>query len=159
MPHHIMLAALLLIPSDLPRASAGRGTTTITVAGDNESATVNIKCPFGIDRATLKRGGNNWPKQTAIRLHLKGLESFEVASGNVTLAASVPATSESQPQVSLRQDGQESAVDKNSPYWSEVKFIAEAGTETGYFEIPLPSKLFEGNPESIQLRWIDFYRN
>ncbi len=28
----------------------------------------------------------------------------------------------------------------------------------GYFEVPLPPKLLEGNPETITLRWVDFYR-
>ena len=29
----------------------------------------------------------------------------------------------------------------------------------GYFEMPLPTAFFEGNPKAITLSWIDFYRN
>ena len=32
------------------------------------------------------------------------------------------------------------------------------GLKNGYFEVPLPAKLFEGNPDQVTLRWIDFYR-
>jgi hypothetical protein len=28
----------------------------------------------------------------------------------------------------------------------------------GYFEMALPKAFFEGNPKSITLNWIDFYR-
>jgi hypothetical protein len=28
----------------------------------------------------------------------------------------------------------------------------------GYFELQLPNVLFEGNPKSITINWIDFYR-
>jgi hypothetical protein len=29
----------------------------------------------------------------------------------------------------------------------------------GYFELQLPNAFFGGNPKSITLNWIDFYRN
>ena len=31
--------------------------------------------------------------------------------------------------------------------------------KNGYFEMTLPKAFFEGNPKSITLNWIDFYRN
>ena len=31
--------------------------------------------------------------------------------------------------------------------------------KAGYFEMQLPKELFEVNPKSIALNWIDFYRN
>ena len=30
--------------------------------------------------------------------------------------------------------------------------------ENGYFEMTLPKAFFEGNPHTIQVNWIDFYR-
>jgi hypothetical protein len=29
----------------------------------------------------------------------------------------------------------------------------------GHFEVALPRALFEGNPKSVTLNWIDFYRH
>jgi hypothetical protein len=54
------------------------------------------------------------------------------------------------------------ALDDKSPYYTEVRIVGGHGKiplKDGYFEVPLPAKLFEGNPEEIRLRWIDFYRN
>jgi hypothetical protein len=31
--------------------------------------------------------------------------------------------------------------------------------KNGYFDVTVPQKLLEANPQEIQLRWIDFYRN
>lgn len=30
--------------------------------------------------------------------------------------------------------------------------------ENGYFEMTLPKAFFDGNPHTIQVNWIDFYR-
>ena len=34
----------------------------------------------------------------------------------------------------------------------------ELPLKDGYFEMTLPRAFFEGNPKSITLNWIDFYR-
>jgi len=53
-----------------------------------------------------------------------------------------------------------------SPYWMEVRILDEDGKQAkeiplqgGYFETALPKALFEGNPQSITVNWIDFHRN
>ena len=54
------------------------------------------------------------------------------------------------------------ALDDKSPYRTTVRIVGSNGKiplKDGYFEVPLPAKLFERNPEEITLRWIDFYRN
>ncbi len=41
---------------------------------------------------------------------------------------------------------------------SEGKPTKVIPLKDGYIEMQLPKKLFEGNPKSIALDWIDFYR-
>ena len=144
------------------RLSANRADTKITITAKDKVTTVNIVSPFGIDNATLHRTGERWPDSMVISLHLKGLESFTAGSGQVEVVASVPSTGEPIGRLSLRQGGTESALDKSSPFWTDVRMIGGNGKiplAGGRFEIRLPAKLFEANPPSIQLRWIDFYRN
>ena len=56
-------------------------------------------------------------------------------------------------------------LDSKSQYWMEIRLIGKDGKPTkgmplddGYFEMQLPRALFEGNPKSITIAWIDFYR-
>ena len=48
-----------------------------------------MKSPFGISQAVIEREGEKWPDAVALRLHLKGLESFRASNGKVTLDAAV----------------------------------------------------------------------
>ena len=98
-----------------------------------------------------------------LRLHLKGLENFKVSNGKVTLEASM---SSQDGNVRLWKDGKEdSPLDSKSPYWLEIRRFDHDGKEAttiplkdGYFEIQLPKALFDDDPKSITVNWIDFYR-
>ena len=37
--------------------------------------------------------------------------------------------------------------------------MRELPLKGGYFEMQLPAAFFEGNPKSITIDWIDFYRS
>ena len=101
-----------------------------------------------------------------LRLHLKGLEKFKVTNGKVTLEASASLQDE-KPHVRLWEDGKEDApLDAERPYWMEVRILGGDGVAAkelpltgGRFEMPLPKALFAGNPKSITVNCIDFYRN
>jgi hypothetical protein len=143
-------------------ATAARPDTKIKITDQQHATTIDVTCPFGIDRATLKRMGNRWPPGMIVRMHLKGLESFEAASGPTALRVSVPSTGEPGARLSLRQDGKEIEIDRTSPYWTNVQIEDGQGKiplSDGHFEIPLPARLFDANPKAIELRWVDFYRN
>jgi hypothetical protein len=100
-----------------------------------------------------------------LRLHLKGLSSFRAANGKVTLDAAV-STHEGKPRVRLWKDGKEdSPLGAKSPYRMDIRLVGSGGKpakeiplKEGYFEVVLPKAFFEGNPKSITLNWIDFYR-
>ena len=130
--------------------------------GDGK-AHFSVQSPFGISQATIERRGENWPTSVTVRLYLKGLENLKVTDGNDTLEAAV---SSQYSKVRLWKDGEEdSPLNSGHPYWMEIRMVGKHGKpmkmiplKDGYFEMQLPKALFEDNPKSITLNWIDFYR-
>jgi hypothetical protein len=129
---------------------------------EGDKTIIDITSEFGIDNATIRRKSDEWPKSILVRLHLSGLESFKAGSGNVAVEWSVASTGDHAARSSLVSGLRVARITKDSPYFAEVRIVGGNGKiplKDGYFEVPLPAKLFEGNPEEITLRWIDFYRN
>ncbi len=127
-----------------------------------DKAVFSVHSPSGISQTVIKRTDENWSDIVMLRLHLKGLENFKISNGIITLAAAVSSQDSS---VRLWKDGKEdSPLDAKSPYWTEIRMFSDEGKPVktipldGYFEIQLPTALFEDNPKSITLSWIDFYR-
>jgi len=123
-----------------------------------------IRSPSGISHTTIERKAEQWPDQVMIQLKLAGLENFKVSTDRITLEASV---SSHIGEVRYWKQGEEdSPLDSTSTYWMEVRVLDEEGVPTkvlplkvGCFEIQLPKELFESNPKSFKLEWIDFYRS
>jgi hypothetical protein len=141
-----------------------RDNDKVEVTVEKDKAVISVRSPFGISQAVIERTGEKWPDKVILRLHLKGLENLKVTNGKVTLEAEV-----SSQNGKLRQwkDGKEnSPLDAESPYWMQIRLVGKDGKPVkaiplndGYFEIKLPKAVFEGNPPSITVNWIDFYRN
>jgi hypothetical protein len=148
------------------KVTTKRADDRVDVKAEKGKATVSVHSPFGISHAVIERAGETWPDAVVVRLHLKGLENFRVTNGKVTLAGSA-SLQDGKPLVRLWKDGKEAApLDARSPYRMEVRIVGGDGQPAkelplkgGYFELPLPRALFEGNPKTITLNWIDFYRN
>lgn len=119
----------------------------LTSTDDAVVVTVNSKS--GIGSARLFRTGGGWPPRLSIRLHLKGLESFEMDNGFIHL------------RTWLRGP-------KRTPYWNAGKSEGRADvdgtlemtitTTDGVIEIVVPSEMMDRNPEAIRFTWIDFFR-
>ena len=140
----------------------GRDETQIRFLSEGEKTVFDITSKFGIDKATIRRKSDDWPKTILVRLHLGGLESFTSGNDKVAVEWSVSSTGKNAKRVSLRKGREELALDEKSPYHTDVRLVGGNGMiplKGGYFEVPLPAKLFEGNPREITLRWVDFYRN
>jgi hypothetical protein len=141
-----------------------RDNDTVEVRADKEKTVFIVKSPFGISSAIIERNGEKWPDAVVLRLHLTGLENFRVTNDNLKLEASV---SSQNGIVRLWKDGKEdSPLDAKSPFWMGIRMIGGDGKpaktiplKEGYFEMTLPKAFFEGNPKSITVNWIDFYRN
>ncbi len=147
------------------KVTTKRADDAVAVLAEKDRTVVAVKCPFGISQAVLERLGATWPKAVVLRLHLKGLSSLRASNGEVTLDAAV-SIQEGKTRVRMWKDGEEDArLDEKSPLWMHIRIVggdsrpAQAlPLEDGYFETTLPRAFFEGNPKSITLNWIDFYR-
>lgn len=165
------LVAFLGFAGDGDAASKFKITTkrdndSVEVRAEKDKTLFIVKSPFGISQAVIERQDDNWPKLVVLRLHLKELESFRASNGKDRLDASV-SIQDGKPKMRLWKDGkEESLLDEKSPFWMSVRILAGDGKpakgiplKDGYFELQLPQAIFEGNPKSIVLNWIDFYRN
>ena len=138
-----------------------RDNDKVEVNVEKDKTVVSVHSPFGISQAGIERTNEKWPDIVMLRLHLKGLETFKVTNGTVTLENAGSGQGERQ-----WKDGKEdSLLDVKSSFWMEMRMVGNDGKlatiiplKDGYFEIKLPNALFEGNPKSITVNWIDFYR-
>jgi hypothetical protein len=166
----IGLASMAVAADDAEPAkfkiSTKRPDDTVEVRIEKEKTVLVVSSPTGIGQATVQRTSESWPRSVVLRLKLNGLEHFRVASGRLTLAAAVSATG-GKPAIRVWQDGHEdNPLDDKSPAWPDIRILQSDGTPAGqlplaggYFELTLPPALFQGEPQSITLDWIDFYRN
>ncbi len=142
-----------------------RADDAVQIQSGEEGTVFKASSPFGISRAVVERLVNRWPKAVALRLHLKGLSSFHASNGKVTLDAAVSVEG-GKVKVRVWKDGkEEDLLDEKSPLWVAVRVVGADGkparelpVKGGYFEVRLPQAFFAGNPKSITLSWIDFYR-
>jgi hypothetical protein len=170
-----LLVVVLLIAAVTTAAAHDPPPYQITTKRDNDKVGVkaekdkvifSVYSPFGISNATIEQAGEKWPDAVVLHLNLKGLEHFEVTNGKVKLEGSA-FLQEGKPVVRLWKDGKEDVpLDSKSPYWIDVRILGSDGkaanelpVKDGYFELTLPKAFFEGNPTSITVNWIDFYRN
>ena len=159
-----IMSCVTAFGDDLPfRNSTKRDDDKVEITVQNDKTVISVPSPFGISQAIIELSGNNWPDTVTLRLHLKGLENLKVANGKDTLEASV-----SSQDGKLRRwtDGKEdSPLDSKHPYWMKIRMVSKDGKpvktiplKDGYFEMQLSKALYEENPKSITLNWIDFYR-
>jgi hypothetical protein len=156
------------VPGDQPprfKVTTRRQDDRVAVRGNKDKTVFVVKSPFGISRAVVERQEGKWPAVVVLRLHVKGLSHFRASNGKVTVHAAASAR-EGETQVRVWEDGKEDApLDAKSPLWTGIRIVGGDGRpakelplRAGYFEIALPGALFEGNPKSVTLDWVDFYR-
>jgi hypothetical protein len=159
-----MMKCVIASEEDSPvKVTTKRDDDKIKVAFEHDKAVISVPSPLGISQAIINRGDNKWPTSVMLRLYLKGLETFKVTNGNVTVEA---ALSSQDGKVRLWKDNDEAQLlDAKHPYWMEIRMIGKDGKpvkavplKNGYFEMRLPKALFVDHPNSITLNWIDFYR-
>ena len=138
----------------------------IAVSTEGDKTTFTVTSGSGIGGATVERKVNRWPDELILRVHLRGLESLTLSSGDVKLAASVLSHGDNQRLLHLWKDGKEgSQLEKDSPYWMDIQPLDAGGKANkglpekgGWFEMKIPKAMLTGQPKTITLEWIDFYR-
>lgn len=144
------------------RVTTKRDNDKVEITVEKDKAVVSIRSPSGISQAIIACDGK-WPGTVMLRLHLHGLEQLKITNGTVTLEAAVSSQDGKQ---RLWTDGKEDfPLNMMSPYWMDIRMVGHDRKPTkniplkdGCFEMKLPHALFEGNPQTITLNWIDFYR-
>ena len=132
---------------------------------EKDTATFDVSEPKWHRRCDDHDGEGKWPTTVVLRLHLSGLEFLTISNGTIKLTASVLSHSGNPRLLDVVEDGKEKKVEKDSPYWTEIRGFDSTGKpmpglpgKGGYFEITLPKALLDGQPKSLELGWIDFYR-
>ncbi|QDV22574.1 hypothetical protein [Aureliella helgolandensis] len=144
--------------------SAKRDNDRVEACVFEDKMVVSIRCPAGISSLAIERKTEQWPKSVVIQLRLKGLESFTVASDQLKLAVAV--SSQNGEVRTWLAGKEESPLDPNSSLRLKVHLLDKDSQPTkviplkdGLFQVQLPQRLFQDNPPSISMSWIDFYRN
>lgn len=153
------------LPHMALKITTKRDTDRVDIDFKSGKAAISIRSPFGISQAVINRAEKTWPAAVTLKLYLQGLESLRISNGKVTLHAAV-SSSEIKPLPRIWKDNAENVLlDDKSPYWLDLRMIGSDGKpadaiplKDGYFEITIPKRLIEGNPQSITVDWIDFYR-
>jgi hypothetical protein len=138
---------------------------TVQIEGDQARVVLSVKSPSGIGSAIIDRVEKSWPGAVALKLHLGGLESLVISNGKEKLSVAV-SSQDGKPRVRVWKDDKEGEpLDSKSSHWMEVRIVGADGKpaealplKNGTFEMTLPRALLEGNPPSLTVQWIDFYR-
>jgi hypothetical protein len=146
------------------KIKASKNNDHVAVRANKEKTEFIIRSPEGISQAVIERKCEKWPETVVLRLHLKGLESFRASNGKVKIGAAV-SSGPGKLSYTVWKDGmREVPLDEKSSLRLKIIALDSDGKVTeklalgGYFEITLPRAFFEGNPKSITLDWVDFFR-
>ena len=143
------------------RASWRREETRLRFLRDNETVVIDVASPFGIDRATIRRCRTPGQQLFAFACTSRALSRSESATARSRSSGRYPVPTNRRCAWRLRHGAEEESLSESSPYFTPVRVAGgddAKSPENRYFEVILPSKLFDGNPSSLTLHWIDFYR-
>ncbi len=162
----VTVLTMLAIAADNPpfKFTTKKDDDRVTATVEKDRTVIDITSPRGISEVTIERNGDAWPETVVLRLRLRGFEQFDAKSDKVSLKAGMLSHSGNPLSLSVN-DKKESPLDPKSAYFMDFKMVGKDGKPTttiplpdGYFEMRLPKPFFEGNPKSVTLYWIDFFR-
>ena len=144
------------------RVSVKNADDKISILDENSQTIIEIYSDIGIGSASFELVSGTMPDTLLLRLHLKGLEDFQLISAQATLGASVPSGEAGQP-VSERivSSASEVPILPTHPLWMNIEIVSEnkhIPLEEGYFEIEVPPQFIRNAGASFEVKWIDFYR-
>lgn len=129
---------------------------TATVGGDRLQ--VDVQSASGIGSAGVRAADGQMPPAVTMRFHLRGLEQMTFAFGNTIVKLSVPSGGDRPVTQSVVDQGQESPITPESPYWMEVARTAADGSADRAFEVTSPQAFADAPTANFTIGWIDFYR-
>ena len=135
---------------------------TITVLDENSLTVIDIRSPTGIGSARLELVSGSMPDALLIRLHITGLEEFQLVSAQDTVSASLS----SGEVFNITNErvlflNTEVPIGSLHPLWMDIEIASSSRNiplEDGYFEITVPRQFMRKAGISFEIKWIDFYR-
>lgn len=148
--------------------SAGaQGETEVRLETRDGRSLIDLVNPPTIGRMWVTPGTAGWPAAIVLRLRLAGLEHLACEVAGQTWESSVQSHGEHARSQWRVKSGTREPLDPQDPRWIGIVARTSDGavvdglpkpSDGGYFEITLPPALLAGEPQPIELRWIDFYR-
>ena len=129
-----------------------KGDPRITFSTTAEAVLIDIISPTGIGSAAIERISGQWPARIVMRLHVKGLESFQFLYGDTRIDVSVSSHGDNAVHEVYEQPGKMGAASPGDPYWIAVTPGA------GYFDLEAPADFLKSGESKFTIEWIDFYR-
>lgn len=130
---------------------------TATVKVEDGRALIDVTDPRGINGLTATLTEGEWPAEVAVLLRLRGLESLEIAYGNIVITTGRSSTDQPDPPLMITVTDADGNAQQAYPS-ADVYYPAIERTADGYL-IPLPPHFFVEQQPSFRMKWIDFYRN
>ena len=143
------------------RVSVKNADDTVSILDENSQTIIEIHSDLGIGSASFELISGTMPNSILLRLHLKGLEDFQLISPQTTLGASVASGEAGLPVERIVSSASEFPILPTHPLWIGIEIVAEnkhIPLEEGYFEITIPQEFIRSAGVSFEVKWIDFYR-
>lgn len=158
-----ILAACAASPASGPAVSefqiaTDREDNVVTATLHGESLLVDVQSASGIGSAGVRAANGELPPAVLLRFHLRGLEQMTFAFGDAVVKLSVPSGGDRPVIQSVVEQGQESPITPQSPYWMEVAQTAADGAADTVFEVNPPQAFANAPTANFTIGWIDFYR-
>jgi hypothetical protein len=127
---------------------------------------LEIRSESGIGECVIHREANRWPDRMVLRFALRGMEQIVFRIGNRKWQGAVSST-DGEVRWSMQQaDQPEQTIDPSHLDWCPIRVVdaTAAGPvrvpleDAEQWEITVPKRWLNENPESIRVTWIDFYR-
>jgi len=144
------------------KVTAKNADDAIAILDEDSQTVIDIHSDFGIGSASFELVSGSMPDTLLLRLHLKGLEDFQLISSQATVAASL-SSGQVFNLISQRvvETNAEYSILSIHPLWLNIEIVSEnrkIPLEEGYFEITLPREFIRNAGNSFEVKWIDFYR-
>jgi len=144
------------------KVSVKNSDDKIAILDEDSQTVIDIHSDFGIGSASFELVSGSMPDALLLRLHLKGLEDFQLISSQTTIAASISSGQ-------VFNINSQRVIESNAgypilsihPLWLNIEIVSEnreIPLEEGYFEITLPREFIRKAGSSFEVQWIDFYR-
>lgn len=139
------------------RVTAKNPDDIVGIHREDTRTVLDVQSDFGIGSASIELLSGTMPDTLLLRLHITGLEDFELTSQAATVTASLP----SRGLFASRQHVTDIPILPTHPLWLDIQIVSTSTKiplEDGYFEIVLPPGFLRNAGAAFEIKWIDFYR-